>query len=118
MFLSSFISYNKREFDFPTLKEYNDYLEQMEDIGEILLSINLFIYYYFFKIFFQSFYLCLCVCPVYNLTNNSDVEKTKQMMEQYQRENRDVIQRNKVKLVSVCVCSWSSGQFCFDKYLI
>lgn len=41
-FLSSFISYNKREFDFASLKEYNDYLEQVEDIGEIYLSIYIF----------------------------------------------------------------------------
>lgn len=59
--------YNKRDFDFPSLREYNDYLEQVEDI-------------------------------VFNLTNNIDVENTKQRMEQYQRDNRDVIQRNKVKL--------------------
>ncbi|KTG33356.1 hypothetical protein cypCar_00008508 [Cyprinus carpio] len=59
--------YNKREFDFYTLKEYNDYLEQVEDI-------------------------------VFNLTNNIDVERTKQMMEQYQRDNKDIIQRNKAKL--------------------
>ncbi|XP_056152016.1 CDK-activating kinase assembly factor MAT1 isoform X2 [Lampris incognitus] len=59
--------YNKRSFDFPSLREYNDYLEQVEDI-------------------------------VYNLTNNIDVENTKLMMEQYQRENRDIIQKNKVKL--------------------
>ncbi|XP_064179936.1 CDK-activating kinase assembly factor MAT1 [Anguilla rostrata] len=59
--------YNKRDSDFPSLREYNDYLEQVEEI-------------------------------VFNLTNNVDMENTKQMMEQYQRENRDIIQRNKVKL--------------------
>ncbi|KAF6732905.1 CDK-activating kinase assembly factor MAT1 [Oryzias melastigma] len=59
--------YNKRECDFQSLREYNDYLEQVEDI-------------------------------VYNLTNNVDVENTKLRMEQYQRENKDVIQRNKAKL--------------------
>ncbi|XP_046905510.1 CDK-activating kinase assembly factor MAT1 isoform X3 [Hypomesus transpacificus] len=59
--------YNKREFDFPSLKDYNDYLEQVEEI-------------------------------VYNWTNNIDVEGTKQVMEHYQRENRDIIQRNKAKL--------------------
>lgn len=37
---------------------------------------------------------------VYNLTNNIDVENTKLRMEQYQRENKDLIQRNKAKLVS------------------
>ncbi|KAB5582196.1 hypothetical protein PHYPO_G00184370 [Pangasianodon hypophthalmus] len=35
---------------------------------------------------------------VFNLTNNVDVENTRQMMEQYQRDNKDVIQRNKAKL--------------------
>lgn len=25
--------YNKREFDFSSLREYNDYLEEVEDIG-------------------------------------------------------------------------------------
>ncbi|XP_048831416.1 CDK-activating kinase assembly factor MAT1 isoform X2 [Brienomyrus brachyistius] len=59
--------YNKRDTDFSSLNEYNDYLEQVEDI----------------------------VC---SLTNNVDVENTKRIMEQYQRENRDVIQRNKVRL--------------------
>ncbi|KAG7334539.1 hypothetical protein KOW79_002946 [Hemibagrus wyckioides] len=59
--------YNKRDVDFPSLREYNDYLEQVEEI-------------------------------VFNLTNNVDIENTKQMMEQYQRDNRDIIQRNKAKL--------------------
>ncbi|XP_061751244.1 CDK-activating kinase assembly factor MAT1 isoform X1 [Nerophis ophidion] len=59
--------YNKRDLDFPSLREYNDYLEQVEDI-------------------------------VFNLTNNIEVENTKLRMEQYQRENRDLIQKNKVKL--------------------
>ncbi|KAM6961144.1 CDK-activating kinase assembly factor MAT1 [Aplochiton taeniatus] len=59
--------YNKREHDFPSLREYNNYLEQVEEI-------------------------------VFNLTHNMDVEGTKQIMEQYQKENRDTIQKNKVKL--------------------
>ncbi|XP_027022221.2 CDK-activating kinase assembly factor MAT1 [Tachysurus fulvidraco] len=59
--------YNKRDVDFPSLGEYNDYLEQVEEI-------------------------------VFNLTNNVDIENTKQMMEQYQRDNRDIIQKNKAKL--------------------
>ncbi|KAL4656323.1 CDK-activating kinase assembly factor MAT1 isoform X3 [Arapaima gigas] len=59
--------YNKRDTDFADLRQYNDYLEQVEDI-------------------------------VFNLTNNVDVENTKRIMEQYQRENRDIIQKNKAKL--------------------
>uniref|UniRef100_A0A3Q2XP41 CDK-activating kinase assembly factor MAT1 n=1 Tax=Hippocampus comes TaxID=109280 RepID=A0A3Q2XP41_HIPCM len=37
-------------------------------------------------------------CAVFNLTNNVDVEDTKLRMEQYQRENREIIQKNKAKL--------------------
>ncbi|XP_043553187.1 CDK-activating kinase assembly factor MAT1 [Chiloscyllium plagiosum] len=59
--------YNKREDDFCTLKEYNDFLEEVEDI-------------------------------VNNLTNNIDVENTKRKMEQYQKDNKDIIYRNKLKL--------------------
>ncbi|MGH0185842.1 UNVERIFIED_CONTAM: hypothetical protein FKN15_018991 [Acipenser sinensis] len=59
--------YNKNDSDFPSLREYNDYLELIEEI-------------------------------VYNLTNNMDLENTKQMMEQYQRENKEIIQKNKIKL--------------------
>nr|XP_057947509.1 CDK-activating kinase assembly factor MAT1 [Doryrhamphus excisus]XP_057947510.1 CDK-activating kinase assembly factor MAT1 [Doryrhamphus excisus]XP_057947511.1 CDK-activating kinase assembly factor MAT1 [Doryrhamphus excisus]XP_057947512.1 CDK-activating kinase assembly factor MAT1 [Doryrhamphus excisus] len=59
--------YNKRDGDFSSLREYNDYLEQVEEI-------------------------------VFNLTNNIEVDNTKLRMEQYQRENRDLIQKNKAKL--------------------
>ncbi|XP_012869344.1 PREDICTED: CDK-activating kinase assembly factor MAT1 [Dipodomys ordii] len=59
--------YNKREEDFPNLREYNDFLEEVEEI-------------------------------VFNLTNNVDLENTKKKMEIYQKENKDVIQKNKLKL--------------------
>ncbi|XP_042194202.1 CDK-activating kinase assembly factor MAT1 [Callorhinchus milii] len=59
--------YNKREEDFPSLCEYNDFLEEVEDI-------------------------------VYNMTNNVDLENTKRRMEQYQRDNKEVIYKNKIKL--------------------
>ncbi|XP_063803779.1 CDK-activating kinase assembly factor MAT1 isoform X1 [Pseudophryne corroboree] len=59
--------YNKREEDFPSLRVYNDFLEEIEEI-------------------------------VFNLTNNMDIEDTKRKIEQYQKENKDTIQRNKVKL--------------------
>uniref|UniRef100_A0A2K5CBY7 CDK-activating kinase assembly factor MAT1 n=1 Tax=Aotus nancymaae TaxID=37293 RepID=A0A2K5CBY7_AOTNA len=60
--------YNKREEDFPSLREYNDFLEEVEEI-------------------------------VFNLTNNVDLDNTKKKMEIYQKENKDVIQKNKLKLV-------------------
>ncbi|NWY45802.1 MAT1 factor, partial [Sylvia atricapilla] len=59
--------YNKREEDFPTLDEYNDFLEEIEEI-------------------------------VFNLTNNVDLENTKKKMELYQKDNKEVIQKNKLKL--------------------
>uniref|UniRef100_A0A8D2MBS8 MAT1 centre domain-containing protein n=1 Tax=Zonotrichia albicollis TaxID=44394 RepID=A0A8D2MBS8_ZONAL len=59
--------YNKREEDFPTLEEYNDFLEEIEEI-------------------------------VFNLTNNVDLENTKKKMELYQKDNKEVIQKNKLKL--------------------
>ncbi|XP_028834205.1 CDK-activating kinase assembly factor MAT1 [Denticeps clupeoides] len=59
--------YNKRNVDFSSLREYNDYLEQVEEL-------------------------------VFNLTNNIDAENTRQVMEQYQRENKDLILKNRAKL--------------------
>ncbi|MEE6494012.1 hypothetical protein FKM82_016994, partial [Ascaphus truei] len=59
--------YNKREEDFTSLKIYNDFLEEIEEI-------------------------------VYNMTNNVDLDNTKRKMEMYQKENKETIQRNKVKL--------------------
>ncbi|KAM4690918.1 CDK-activating kinase assembly factor MAT1 [Rhinophrynus dorsalis] len=59
--------YNKREEDFASLREYNDFLEEIEEI-------------------------------VYNLTNNEDLDNTKRKIELYQKENKDTIQRNKVKM--------------------
>ncbi|KAM9291162.1 CDK-activating kinase assembly factor MAT1 isoform 4-T5 [Morus bassanus] len=59
--------YNKREDDFPSLTEYNDFLEEIEEI-------------------------------VFNLTNNVDLENTKRKMELYQKDNKEVIQKNKIKL--------------------
>ncbi|VFV32500.1 cdk-activating kinase assembly [Lynx pardinus] len=61
------VKYNKREEDFPSLREYNDFLEEVEEI-------------------------------VFNLTNNVDLDNTKKKMEMYQKENKDVIQKNKLKL--------------------
>ncbi len=32
--MKAFLSYNKTERDFPSLREYNDYLEEVETISE------------------------------------------------------------------------------------
>ncbi|XP_057321406.1 CDK-activating kinase assembly factor MAT1 [Microplitis mediator] len=59
--------YNKKEEDFATLREYNDYLEEIETI-------------------------------VYNLSNNIDVLETNKKIEQYKRENKDQINKNRMKI--------------------
>ncbi|XP_033207702.1 CDK-activating kinase assembly factor MAT1 [Belonocnema kinseyi] len=59
--------FNKKEEDFPTLREYNNYLEEIENI-------------------------------IYNLANNIDVIETNKKIEQYKRENKELILKNKSKL--------------------
>ncbi|KAF4532267.1 hypothetical protein B566_EDAN007239 [Ephemera danica] len=59
--------FNKREEDFATLREYNDYLEEVESI-------------------------------IYNLTNDIEIVATNQRIEQFKRDNREVIARNKARL--------------------
>lgn len=58
--------FNKKEEDFTTLREYNDYLEMIETL-------------------------------VYNLSNNIDVEATKKQIDQYKKENKDIIRKNNMK---------------------
>lgn len=59
--------FNRRETDFSTLKEYNDYLEMVETI-------------------------------VYNLSNDIDVEATKKKIENYRKDNKDQIIKNRSKV--------------------
>ncbi|KAJ4427707.1 hypothetical protein ANN_25359 [Periplaneta americana] len=59
--------FNKKEEDFATLREYNDYLEDIESI-------------------------------IFNLTNNIDVIATNKKIDQYKRDNRELILKNKSKI--------------------
>ncbi|XP_054715171.1 CDK-activating kinase assembly factor MAT1-like [Uloborus diversus] len=59
--------FNKKEEDFKSLLEYNDYLEEVETI-------------------------------IFNLANNIDIESTKRKIEQYKKENKTQIMKNKGKL--------------------
>ncbi|XP_058445640.1 CDK-activating kinase assembly factor MAT1 [Malaya genurostris] len=59
--------FNKKEDDFSSLDEYNDYLEMIEEI-------------------------------VFNLCNNIDIINTNKRIEQYKKDNRDLILKNKTKL--------------------
>ncbi|XP_054278148.1 CDK-activating kinase assembly factor MAT1-like isoform X2 [Macrosteles quadrilineatus] len=59
--------YNKKEDDFATLREYNDYLEEIETI-------------------------------IYNLVNNQNVQEMNRKIDQYKKDNRDIILKNKIKI--------------------
>lgn len=59
--------YNKKEDDFNSLAEYNDYLEEIETI-------------------------------VYNLANDIDVVDTNKKIEQYKKDNKEQIMKNRGKL--------------------
>ncbi|KAL4716776.1 hypothetical protein ACJJTC_001932 [Scirpophaga incertulas] len=59
--------YNKKEEDFSSLRDYNDYLEEIETI-------------------------------IYNLTNNIDVVATNKRIEQYKKDNKELIMKNKAKI--------------------
>ncbi|XP_045762849.1 CDK-activating kinase assembly factor MAT1 [Maniola jurtina] len=59
--------FNKKEEDFATLREYNDYLEEIETI-------------------------------IFNLVNNIDIVATNKRIEQYKKDNKEVIMKNKAKI--------------------
>ncbi|VVC99386.1 CDK-activating kinase assembly factor MAT1 isoform X1 [Leptidea sinapis] len=59
--------FNKKEEDFATLREYNDYLEDIESI-------------------------------IFNLVNNIDIINTNKRIEQYKKDNKEAILKNKAKI--------------------
>lgn len=59
--------YNKKEEDFKTLNEYNDYLEEVETI-------------------------------IYNLSNNIDTTEMNRKIDQYKKDNKEQIMKNKTKI--------------------
>lgn len=59
--------FNKKEDDFSSLEEYNDYLEEVEDI-------------------------------IYNLVNGIDTVETNRRIDQYKKENKDIIIKNKMRI--------------------
>ncbi|CAK1547689.1 unnamed protein product [Leptosia nina] len=59
--------FNKKEEDFTTLREYNDYLEDIESI-------------------------------IYNLVNNIDIINTNKRIDQYKKDNKELILKNKAKI--------------------
>ncbi|XP_063238964.1 CDK-activating kinase assembly factor MAT1 [Bacillus rossius redtenbacheri] len=59
--------FNKKEEDFRTLREFNDYLEEVETI-------------------------------IFNLVHDVDIIATNKKIEQYKKDNREIILKNKTKL--------------------
>lgn len=59
--------YNKKEEDFASLEQYNDYLEEIEEI-------------------------------IYSLTNGINTIETNKRIDQYKKENKDTIMKNKMKV--------------------
>ena len=80
--------YCKTEDDFATLREYNDYLEEVSRIlssGFSSARIN------------ESFLSCLQIeTIVFNLVKNNDVLETSKKIEQYKKENSDQIKRARI----------------------
>ena len=74
------------EGDFPSLQAYNDYLEEVETIGESPCQIDLLM-------------SLLAMHTVYNLCHGVDVEQTKERMEQYRKEHQTLIMRNRERKV-------------------
>lgn len=58
--------FNKREEDFETLNDFNEYLEEVENI-------------------------------IFNLTNNIEIIATNQRIDQFKKENKDIIAKNKAR---------------------
>lgn len=84
-------SYNKTQDDFDTLREYNDYLEEVETISMCLLWCH------------WCYAVLHCVTPlihaVFNLTNGRDMEETRARVDSYRKENQTTIIRNRMRQV-------------------
>lgn len=79
-------SFNRKEQDFETLDAYNDYLEMVETYSKSHLV--------------QCRFLMKSnVIVVFNLTNKMDVEETERKIAEYKESNKDVINKNRGKLV-------------------
>lgn len=75
--------FNKRREDFPDLRQYNDYLEEVEDIG---VSIH--------KIFSTSYLIFHSFLKAFNLINDIDIQQTEARIAAYRAENQALIELN------------------------
>jgi hypothetical protein len=73
--------------DFRSLREYNDYLERVEDIGNLLTLRSARLPSFFFS--------------VYSLVHDIDVARVMKEIEEYKRQNAVAIQANNAKLLAL-----------------
>ena len=97
-------SFNKREEDFETAREYDDYLEMVEDISTASLRNALVRARWLIRLLPRG---GAPATPVYNLTNNVDVEATTARVKQYRQENADLIARNRA--IAVRAARWEQA---------
>jgi hypothetical protein len=73
------LRFNKRPEDFKDKDAYDNYLEEIEDISNVLLFLFLL---------------------VYSLIENTDIAAVEEKIEQYRQENQELIQKNIQKEVN------------------
>ena len=98
--------FNKREEDFPTLKEYNDYLEEVEDMSMLLLC---FFFFFFFSDFCTLYFPCIfsinkkrdnsVTLSAFDLIEGIDVPAIEEKIARYQEENAEQIMINRARKV-------------------
>lgn len=76
-------SFNKKREDFPDLKFYNDYLEEVEDIS----GCSLYEIMALRRVYAD-------VLPAFNLINDIDVVKTEARITKFRRDNAAIIEAN------------------------
>jgi CDK-activating kinase assembly factor MAT1 len=80
-------SFNRKEQDFASLDAYNDYLEMVETYSGSHVLV------------FHSKESLSAHVLVFNLTNKINVEETEEKITQYREANKDLISKNRGKLV-------------------
>lgn len=86
-------SFNKRQEEFASLREYNDYLEEVEDISAWRAPRCAA------RRARSRRAPCAAVCAVFNLCNRIDVPANEAKIAAYQAANADSITANRVKRV-------------------
>ncbi|CAG7898466.1 unnamed protein product [Brassica rapa] len=86
--------YNKREEDFPSLKDYNDYLEEVECMG--LVSLTCFPPY-ILCIYVPMSIIISSVCTVFDLVDGINVEAIEEKIKKYSQENAEQIMINRAR---------------------